>query len=147
MNVRLADGSARCDNHMDSANYEGLTNDACAYCPAEIETIEEVVETEAPKTIEISTRYDEQITRIVGHRSRSLQQNVHHTRTINGTAYEFTQRHHRDGSRSISVTVVETGRTVHHFRTGTQVERRAFHASYVQSEKEGLEALNKLLSF
>lgn len=39
MNLKLWDGSVRCDKHMDASSYESLTNEACSYCPSVQETV------------------------------------------------------------------------------------------------------------
>lgn len=35
MNVRLYDGTVRCGEHMDASSHQGMTDDACLYCPVE----------------------------------------------------------------------------------------------------------------
>lgn len=135
MNIRMQDGTARCENHLDSSNTEGYTNEACIYCPV----------AEA-KTVEISPRENETNTYSKPSRNMPVRRILSHNRTINGISYRFTRFLSQDGSNSLVVLRESDGKTVHRFHEDTET-RRNRRNEWVKNNRESYQALRELTKF
>lgn len=136
MNVRLEDGTIRCNSHFDASDYVAETIEACTYCTPEEDAeilfqaaqaiIDAVVIVEGPKaTVEapkekapkpfIGKRYAEESYYMRGTATRKGDKVTRYRQRIGRTAYEVAQIDWAAGGREITVYLAGTTTVVHEF--------------------------------
>lgn len=128
MNVRLEDGTIRCNSHFDASDYVAETIEACTYCTPEEDAeilfqaaqaiIDAVVIVEGPKKTPkpfIGKRYAEESYSMRGTVTHKGDKVTRYRRRIGRTAYEFAQVDWAAGGREITVYLAGTTTVVHEF--------------------------------